>query len=117
VHFSGHIEKAEMITQLQSADCFILPSYQEGLPLSLLEAAACRLPIITTPVGAISDVFTHQENALLQEPGDTKTLSTHIQQLISNPSLREELGQAARNTAEQYSWKSIWSEYKKNLPL
>jgi glycosyltransferase involved in cell wall biosynthesis len=59
---------------LASADAFILPSYNEGLPMSMLESMAWGLPVIVTPVGGIPEVITHNQNGLLIEPGNREQL-------------------------------------------
>jgi glycosyltransferase involved in cell wall biosynthesis len=87
---------AELRSQLLSdADVFILPSYNEGLPLSLLEAMAWELPSITTAVGGIPEVANSQ-TALFVEPGNVEQITTAMQKLIAERDLRLKMGQNAR---------------------
>lgn len=81
---------------LQQADAFVLPSYNEGLPMAVLEAMSWGLPVITTPVGGIPEVVKHNRNGLLINPGDISQLSGAIQSLIENETLRLLLGTTAR---------------------
>jgi glycosyltransferase involved in cell wall biosynthesis len=81
---------------LAKADVFVLPSYNEGLPMALLEAMSWGLPVITTPVGGIPEVVTHKQNGLLVNPGDTQQLSEAMQSLIEDENLRLSLGSTAR---------------------
>jgi glycosyltransferase involved in cell wall biosynthesis len=81
---------------LAEADVFVLPSYNEGLPMSVLEAMAWELPVITTPVGGIPEVINHKENGLLVQPGVRVELIEAMQDLIGNEDLRHSLGKAAR---------------------
>ncbi len=85
---------------LADADAFILPSYNEGLPMSMLEAMAWGLPVIVTPVGGIPEVVTHSENGLLVTPGHQEEIAQAMQQLIQSENLRIALGNAARNSVK-----------------
>ncbi|WP_295621689.1 glycosyltransferase family 4 protein [Chamaesiphon sp. GL140_3_metabinner_50] len=85
---------------LATADAFVLPSYNEGLPMSMLEAMAWGLPAIVTPVGGIPEVVRHNRNGLLVEPGNQPQLIQAMQQLINNEALRLSLGRAARHSVE-----------------
>lgn len=57
VHFKGHVSGKVKKTLLSQADIYVLPSYTEGLPTSVLEAMAFGCPVITTPVGGLTDFF------------------------------------------------------------
>jgi glycosyltransferase involved in cell wall biosynthesis len=83
---------------LEAADAFILPSYNEGLPMSMLESMAWGLPVIVTPVGGIPEVIVHKENGLLVEPGNQEQLVAAMQSLIRDEDLRMSLGMAARHS-------------------
>ena len=85
---------------LAQADVFVLPSYHEGLPMSMLEAMAWELAVITTPVGGIPEVITHQENGLLIQPGNQQQLQENLQKLIQNPGLRQRLGTKAYQSVQ-----------------
>jgi glycosyltransferase involved in cell wall biosynthesis len=85
---------------LAEADGFILPSYNEGLPMSMLESMAWGLPVIVTPVGGIPEVITHKQNGLLVEPGNREQLVAAMQSLIRDEDLRISLGMAARQSVE-----------------
>jgi glycosyltransferase involved in cell wall biosynthesis len=87
---------------LKQSDVFILPSYNEGLPMAILEAMSWGLPIITTPVGGIPELVIPHHNGLLVEPGEIKQLSQAIQSLIQNEELRLSLGKAARETVSPF---------------
>jgi glycosyltransferase involved in cell wall biosynthesis len=85
---------------LATADAFILPSYNEGLPMSMLESMAWGLPVIVTPVGGIPEVIINHQNGLLVEPGVQDQLVKAMQALIRNESLRLSLGTAGRNSVK-----------------
>jgi glycosyltransferase involved in cell wall biosynthesis len=85
---------------LASADALILPSYAEGLPLSVLEAMAWGLPPICTPVGSVPEHVRHLENGLLVEPGNVAQISGAIERLAADDALRLAMGMRARATVE-----------------
>ena len=96
VSFTGWLQRAEITALLARATALILPSYHEGLPLVLLEAASMGVACITTPVGAIGEVFTDEQTALLVTPGDTGALARAILRVIDDPALRARIGHNAR---------------------
>jgi glycosyltransferase involved in cell wall biosynthesis len=85
---------------LATADAFILPSYHEGLPMSMLESMAWGLPVIVTPVGGIPEVIIDHQNGLLVKPGSQDQLVKAMQALIKDESLRLSLGAAGRNSVK-----------------
>jgi glycosyltransferase involved in cell wall biosynthesis len=88
---------------LRKADIFVLPSYAEGVPISMLEALAAGLPVIVTPVGGIPSVLEEGIHALFVSPGDRTALAGAIARLASDPSLRGRLGTAGRqHVVERY---------------
>jgi exopolysaccharide biosynthesis WecB/TagA/CpsF family protein len=101
VSFPGWVNTWERDRLLGQADAFILPSYNEGLPMALLEAMSWRLPAITTPVGGIPEIITHQKTGLLIEPGDISALAASIKTLIDDESLRLTLGDEAYQQASK----------------
>jgi glycosyltransferase involved in cell wall biosynthesis len=86
---------------LSQAHVVCLPSYREGLPKSLLEAASCGLPIVTTDAIGCRDVVAHEINGYLVPIRDTEKLVMALISLIINPGLRTEMGRRGRLLAEQ----------------
>lgn len=87
----------DKIKYFREADIYILPSYYEGLPMSILEAASYGLPIISTPVGGIPEVVEDGLNGFLINPGDIETMTERLLTLILSPELRSRMGQCAHN--------------------
>ncbi len=96
IYLPGWVSPEQRNQILRSADVFVLPSYNEGLPMAILEAMAWGLPILTTPVGGIPEVITHQQEGFLIEPGNVDQLSVSIQTLIGQENLRLKMGKNAR---------------------
>jgi glycosyltransferase involved in cell wall biosynthesis len=103
IDFLGWINPTQRNQLLSEAHTFILPSYNEGLPMALLEAMSWGLSIITTPVGGIGEVIKHQETGLLVEPGNITQLTEAIDSLVTDKSLRLTLGTNARAKVSQFS--------------
>lgn len=91
---------------LAKADVFVLPSYNEGLPMALLEAMSWGLSVITTPVGGIPELVMDHENGLFVQPGNIQELSTAMQLLIANPEVKKILGENARNSIKPFDIKN-----------
>lgn len=111
ITFPGWIDTKERDRLLTQADIFILPSYNEGLPLSMLEAMAWGLPAIVTPVGGIAEVVTHGENGLLVEPGNIQQLSDAMKSLITSEELRLSLGAKARTSMVPLDINNYWLSF------
>jgi glycosyltransferase involved in cell wall biosynthesis len=83
-------------------DIFVLPSLNEGLPMTVLEAMAALRPVIATRVGAIPSVITDGQSGLLVEPGDVFGLGNAISALVADRDLRQRLVQEARSRVTQH---------------
>jgi glycosyltransferase involved in cell wall biosynthesis len=104
-------QQADVQRYLQAADLFVLPSRVEGLPNALLEAMACGLPVVSSPLSGVSEVIQHGTNGLLLVD-EFKVLSHTICHLLENPRLTEQLGRAARETMlASYSMGTIAGRY------
>lgn len=100
VALPGMLTGQQKEAALLSANCFVLPSRAEGLPMAMLEAMACGLPVISTTVGAIPEVITDGVEGFLVEPGDVDALAERILQLEGNAELRQRMGLAGRRRVE-----------------
>lgn len=88
----GVLRGEEKLALYKQSDIFVLPSYSESFPFVLLEAAASGLSIITTPVGANSEIYKPGENVLFAQVGNSKDLAAKIIQLAQDSHLRERMG-------------------------
>jgi glycosyltransferase involved in cell wall biosynthesis len=98
VKFTGWVGPSGKRALLESAAAFALPSYDEALPTSLLEAMAAGLPVVASPVGGIPEVLVDGVNGFLCAPGDVSSLQRLLRKLLIEPNLGARMGAAARES-------------------
>ncbi len=89
--FAGWADQAQAAQWMATADVLVLPSYDEGLPLVILEALANGVPVICTPVGEIGNTLTNGEHAVFVHPGDVPGLTAVLDSLLGDPPQRQQL--------------------------
>jgi len=92
----------DVIPWLAVTDIFVLPSYREGTPVTVLEAMAMGLPVVATDVPGCREAVIHGETGFLVPPRNVDELIQAIQKLIENPELRKQMGLAGRKRVVQY---------------
>lgn len=97
-------------TLLASADAFVLPSLNEGLPMGVLEAMSWGLPIIASPVGGIPEVVQDGYNGFLVPPTDIPALASAMQKLVEDEPLRLQMGANARASVEHLDIRLYWQK-------
>lgn len=103
VKFVGWVSGDAKAKILSTSDIFILPSYYEGLPISVLEAMSYAMPVITTPVGGIPEVVTDGVEGTLFTPGDKGAMAQAIGRYLDNTNLIAEQGCAALEKSQEFS--------------
>ena len=96
----GWIGGAEKQNYLKECDIFVMPSYFEGQPVSILEAMANACGIVASRIGGIPDMIIEDETGILVMPQDTKTLEEGLCRLLAEPELCRKLGENARRKIE-----------------
>ena len=97
---------------LQAADLFVFPTENDAFPSSIVEAMACALPVVTTPVGAIRTIVTHRETGLLVQPGNFEQLFEALDVMLSDKAFASRIGKAGcRMVQESYSSGSMIRKY------
>jgi glycosyltransferase involved in cell wall biosynthesis len=91
VQFTGWSEQKDVAALMAQADILVLPSYDEGLPLVILEALANGVAVVCTPVGEIPSALRHGVTACFVEPGDVNGLAESLQNLLIRPDLMKTL--------------------------
>ncbi len=104
----------DMVSLLNSVDIACLPSYREGVPMSLLEAMAAGKPIVTTDAPGCRVTVQNERNGYLVPPRDGTLLARALEKLILDPQLRQKMGQESRQMAVGcFSQEKILSEILK----
>lgn len=101
VKLTGPFGQEQLAGFLAAADAFCLPSFAEGVPVSLMEAMASRLPVVTTTIAGVPELVEHGVNGLLVPPGRADALADALEQLAGDPELRRRFGDAGRATVER----------------
>lgn len=101
VHFAGWTEQAQLARLMAGADVLVLPSHDEGLPLVILEALACGVPVVCTPVGEIPHVLQDGVHARFVAPGDVTGLARTLAALLADAGQREALARNGRALYQQ----------------
>lgn len=109
VKFLGEKKHSEIAKLLPTFDIFVLPSLNEGMSNSILEAMACGLPIITTNTGGSKELI--KENGIIIKMKDSKSIKDAITKLQKDTKLRNSMGKKSRVIAETLSWKNVTKEY------
>jgi glycosyltransferase involved in cell wall biosynthesis len=97
VTITGWLGPADVANVLSDSNILVLPSFDENLPMSVIEAMGYGLAVVATPVGAVADIIEDGETGILVPVGDVKRLASALERLITDPELRERLGRQARS--------------------
>lgn len=107
VHFAGFVDEEELPRYYSLGDVFCLPTFGEGMPLSILEAFACGTPVVSTRVGSIPDVVDEAVGRVVP-PEDGEALQGALEDLLADRARVEAMGEECRRRAvEEYSWERV----------
>jgi glycosyltransferase involved in cell wall biosynthesis len=100
VEILGWVRGEDKRRLLEYSTVYVLPSYNEGLPMSVLEAMAYGLPVVTTSVGGIPEAITDGVEGFLIDAGDVHSQAERLVLLLDDPELSRRMGELARRKAE-----------------
>jgi len=100
-------DRGEIIEMYQAADVFVLPSYREGLPLTLFEAMAAGCPIVASPVNGVPYEMKEPENGFLVKYGDNSGFAKRIIELLDSKKKRDKVSKNNIKYSKRYSWDII----------
>ena len=111
VRFLGYVPREEIARHYAAAHVFVLPSYNEGMSVALLEAMASALPVVVTPTGGTSELVDPEVNGLVFDWADVDRLTAHLRRLASDRALARRMGDASRRRAGEFSWELAAQRY------
>ncbi|MFC1682205.1 glycosyltransferase family 4 protein [Nanoarchaeota archaeon] len=112
MQYIGPIKGKNKIAEMyQASDIYVLPSYREGLPLTLFEAMASGLPIVASPVNGIPYEMKEPDNGLFVEYGNVGLIEKQILKVLNNSKLRKKMSQNNIKKAQGYQWDDIYERY------
>jgi D-inositol-3-phosphate glycosyltransferase len=120
IKLTGFVPDELLPVYYNAADYFVLPSASgEGLPLVLLEAMACGLPVISTTVGGTPEIIEHMKNGVLVPPKNPEAMAVTMSELLSKEGMGQAIGEEARKIVEsRFTWeenlrqlKTVYSEF------
>ena len=106
-------DKKEIVSMYQAADVYVLPSYREGLPLTIFEAFASGLPVIASPVNGVPYEMKDKINGFFVGYGDINNLKEKIMLILNNKGLAKKISLNNIKHAKNYSWDLIYKRYMK----
>ncbi len=112
IKFTGKLTRKEWIDISSEYDIFINTSNFDNMPVSLIEAMALGLPVVTTNVGGIPYLVKNDYDSILVNPDDTQAMADAIKNLISSPEKVQILSKNGRTTAEKFDWLEVKSKWK-----
>ncbi len=101
VELAGERLPSEVQQALAAADVFCLPSYSEGLPVSIMEAMAVGVPVVTSNIAGIPEIAVHEHTALTVPAGNSQALADALQRMLQDAGLRQRIVTAARGKVEE----------------
>ncbi|ELR96297.1 glycosyltransferase family 4 protein [Gloeocapsa sp. PCC 73106] len=100
VQFLGYQSQAEVRKRLQATDIYVLPSFAEGISVSLMEAMAAGVPVVTTQIAGVNELVDNGISGYIVPAGDAISLTDKLKRLITDPELRNTMGKAGRLKVE-----------------
>ena len=111
VNFVGAVSHKDTLKYYQKANIFVLPSLNEGMSNTMLEALACGLPIISTKTGGSGELVQENQNGCYIKMKDSLDIVEKIEKIINNPELMEKMSKKSIEIAQSLSWKKVAEQY------
>ena len=112
---AGWIAHDKVADYLSELKLFVLPSYSEGLPTTVLEAMACGTPVLATPVGGVPDVIKDGETGFIMEDNSPQCIVENVIRALEHPNLDKVVKNARMLIEENYTYDAAVERYKKIL--
>jgi glycosyltransferase involved in cell wall biosynthesis len=107
ISFAGRLPSEDIAKLVASADCLLNPSTVDNMPVSILEAFACGVPVVSTCVGGIPDMLEDGMSGLLVPVGDEIAMANAALRILQNPELARHISSVGLVESEKYSWAKV----------
>ncbi len=111
IHYMGYLPKERTISLIRGSDLLVQPSLAEGISSTILEAMACKTPVITTDVGDNKELLNNGTCGIVLEPNSSQKLLENVLDLIDNKQKAESLKEAAFKQVQKYDWSQVGKLY------
>lgn len=108
----GSVPKHKVPEHIVEHDIFLNTTNVDNSPTSVIEAMACGLCVVSTDVGGLPFLLTHDHDALLVPPDDPQAMADAVRRILTEPGLAERLSRNARTTAEQFDWSVVLPQWE-----
>lgn len=112
VSFVGRVEPEQIAALYERCDIFINSSVVDNQPVSILEAFAAGLPVISTPTGDIAYMIRHAQNGLLVPHEQPEAIAAAVRRLLSQPPAALQMAEAARQEVEKHTWRHVRADWQ-----
>jgi glycosyltransferase involved in cell wall biosynthesis len=113
VRFPGFLDMPAKIREAAACDIFLNTNRIDNMPVALVEAGALGLPVISTRVGGIPDLLTHEETGLLVDDGDDRQMAAAVERLLGDEELAQRLSVNGRRLAERSAWTAVQPQWER----
>lgn len=107
VHFAGRIDNADIAPLYADADLMLNPSTADNMPISILEALASGVPVVSTRAGGVPHLVVHESTALLVDVGDAEAMAAAALRVLGDRALAERLAERGVQEAARYAWPAV----------
>ena len=109
--FTGYLRGKELAAAYASADIFVFPSTTDTFGNVIIEAQACGVPVVVSDSGGPKELVEHNKNGLVTKSRDVDDFTRAIRELVINPSLRQRLGNQARDAVINRTWPRAFRKF------
>lgn len=113
IEFSGKVPKTEIPSWLQMGEIFINTANVDNTPVTVMEAMACGLPVVSTNVGGIPYLLEDEKDALLVPPDNPEAMARAVNRILTEPGLSTRLSRNARKKTEHFDWSVILPQWER----
>jgi glycosyltransferase involved in cell wall biosynthesis len=115
IDFPGKVPKPEISNWMNRGDIFLNTTNIDNTPMTVMEAMACGLCVVSTNVGGIPYLLKDRYDALLVQPGDPEAAASAVRRILTEPALAESLSRNARQKVEHFDWTAVLPVWEKIL--